>query len=119
MTDIKNVSVNITMDEYEQLFNAKKELERLKNNLDEPDNDEEIEIINQNNFLINENHLLNIDIEDKYIPEIQRLNNLLDEREKKYDKFVIEHIKLRKKIEQLKLQRDELKNKLEEIKNII
>ena len=120
MSELKNVTMNITMEEWEELFNAKKQLERLKNQLDdEPDNNKEIELFEQNNSLINENHLLNIDIEDTYKPEIQRLNNIMDEREKKYDIILINHSKMNKKIEQLKRQRDELKYKLEQIKNLI
>ena len=123
-TELKNVTVTITMDEYERLVNNKA-LADL--------NDDDRAVLNLNDDLCSEIFHLqseNIEyqdrIEDEYIPYIKRfkhenkeLQDTINKNEKKYDLVLLDHIKMKKKIETLKTKNDVLNNKLEQIKQLV
>ena len=170
-TELKNVTVTITMDEYERLVNNKaladlnddlcSEIYNFKSETIEYQDKIEDELMPQIARLKNENKELKkaynqmkisfdkerattlelqseraeredemlrehtARIEDKLEDindltwEVAELKGTIEKNEKKYDLVLLDHVKMKKKIETLKTKNDVLNNKLEQIKKLI
>jgi hypothetical protein len=112
MSELKNVTVNVTMAEWEEMYNAKKELEKYKDIFD-----------NYDKFLVHRNNVfegLNELYKDIILYQPDKIEFTVCPVEFDHLRFdATNKRKLESENYELKIKLNKIQNKLEQIKNLI